>query len=398
MRESVFRMPPCWEDELKYVNTVEGLKQHIALDAQDEARLKRVVQIHPMRITEYYLSLMDKTDKNDPIRKLVVPLAVELDASGEYDTSGERQSTKVPGLQHKYAQTALLLVTNECATYCRFCFRKRLVGLSSEEILQDFREAVRYIRFHREINNVLISGGDPLILPTSRIADLLEALSDIPHLDFIRIGTRIPVTFPDRVLHDEELLGVLNRHSLKRRRLYVVTHVNHPREISEKFVSAVGKLIESNVVVNNQTVLLKGVNDDADILARIQSRLVRVGVNPYYVFQCRPVKRVKRHFQVPLYKGYEIVEDAKRKLSGHAKRFRYVMSHRTGKIEIVGIVGDEIYLKYHQARDPRNTGRFFKRELNKTAAWLDELGRFSYPSLPDVGTDRQLDKYPRVSA
>ena len=107
---------------------------------------------------------------------------------------------------------------------------------------------------------------------------------------------------------------------------------------------------------------------------------------------------MKRHFQVPLYRGYEIVEAAKRKLSGHAKRFRYVMSHRTGKIEIVGIVGDEIYLKYHQARDPRNSGRFFKRELNKTAAWLDELGRFSYPSLPDAGTDRLLDKYPLVSA
>jgi len=125
--------------------------------------------------------------------------------------------------------------------------------------------------------------------------------------------------------------------------------------------------------VNNQTVLLKGVNDDPKILAELQNKLVSIGVNPYYVFQCRPVKRIKKNFQIPLYKGYEIVEDAKKRLNGHSKRFKYIMSHRTGKIEIVGIMGDYIYFKYHQAKVPKNMGKLFRKKINKTAGWLDDL-------------------------
>ncbi|MHC1565342.1 MAG: KamA family radical SAM protein, partial [Candidatus Syntropharchaeales archaeon] len=135
----------------------------------------------------------------------------------------------------------------------------------------------------------------------------------------------------------------------------------------------VDRLIGSGVPVNNQTVLLKGVNDDPETMAKLQSKLIGIGVNPYYIFQCRPVKRVKHHFQVPLYRGYEIIEGAKRKLNGHSKRFKYIMSHRTGKIEIVGILDDEIYFKYHQAKNPRNIGKFFKRKLNREASWLDDL-------------------------
>jgi len=127
------------------------------------------------------------------------------------------------------------------------------------------------------------------------------------------------------------------------------------------------------VIVNNQTVLLKGVNDNPETLAELQNKLVSIGVNPYYVFQCRPVKRVKNEFQVPLYRGYEIVENAKKKLNGHSKRFKYIMSHQTGKIEIVGIMGNSIYLKYHQAKAPEDIGKFFKRKINKTAGWLDDL-------------------------
>ena len=382
MKQTFFTRARERKDNLKYVCTVEQLKQHIELDADEAERIKKIGAIHPMRITEYYLSLIDKNDKNDPIRKMAVPWVEEFDESGDYDTSGESENTKVPGLQHKYDKTALVLVTSECATYCRFCFRKRLVGLPNGEVMQDFGQCVRYIRSHPEINNVLLSGGDPLTLPTFKIEALLEALSDIPHLEFIRIGSRVPVTFPDRILGDERLLKLLNRHSLNRRRLYVVTHFNHPREITGKSAGAVESLLKSKVVVNNQTVLLKGVNDNPNTLANLQNRLAGIGVTPYYVFQCRPVKRVKRHFQVPLQEGYEIVESAKRLLAGPAKRFRYVMSHRTGKIEIMGVMDDAIYLRYHQAKDPRNTGRFFRRKLDGTAAWLDELEQFTYPDLP----------------
>jgi len=326
-----------------------------------------------MRITRYYMSLIDWSDPDDPIRKMIVPSVGELNLSGSYDTSGEQESTKMPGLQHKYSQTALILATNRCASYCRYCFRKRLVGLPTKETLRRADNAIEYIMEHKEINNVLITGGDPFVLQTKVIGKLLDKLSTISHLDFIRFGTKVPVTFPDRILEDNELLTLLGSNSLKNRRIYVVTQFNHPREITRKSSDAVDLLLRSGVIVNNQTVLLKGVNDDPKILAELQNKLVSIGVNPYYVFQCRPVKRIKKNFQIPLYKGYEIVEDAKKRLNGHSKRFKYIMSHRTGKIEIVGIMGDYIYFKYHQAKVPKNMGKLFRKKINKTAGWLDDL-------------------------
>lgn len=276
-------------------------------------------------------------------------------------------------MQHKYNQTALILVTNRCAGYCRFCFRKRLVGLSNKEIIEKFDDAVNYVKKHKGIDNVLISGGDPFVLSTRIIEGFLKKLSGIKHLRFIRFGTRIPVVFPERILSDNSLLKLLEKYSLKNRRIYVVTHFNHPREITDKAIGAVDELLKAGVVISNQAVLLKGVNDHPDVLAELQNKLVGSGIVPYYVFQCRPVKRVKRQFQVSLYRGYNIVEEAKKKLSGHGKRFKYIMSHRTGKIEIIGLDEDCIYFKYHQAKDSRDMGKFFKRKLDKKACWLDDL-------------------------
>ncbi|MGB7001121.1 MAG: KamA family radical SAM protein [Halobacteriota archaeon] len=364
----------AWEKELEEsISTIAQLGDYIELTPELEQQLQEIVAIHPMRITQYYMSLIDKYDPNDPIRRMTVPSEEELNLLGSYDTSGERENTMMPGLQHKYAQTALILATNRCATYCRYCFRKRLVGLPTEEILQRFNDAVKYIENHEEINNVLISGGDPFVLSTGVIKEFLEKLSNIPHLDFIRFGTRVPVTFPDRILEDGDLLTVLENNSQESRRIYVVTQFNHPREITQKATDAVSRLIRSGVILDNQSVLLKGVNDDPETLAELQNKLVSIGVNPYYVFQCRPVKRVKNNFQVPLYKGYEIVDRAKKKLNGHSKRFKYILSHQTGKIEIVGVMAGYIYFKYHQARATEDLGKFFKRKINKTAGWLDEL-------------------------
>jgi KamA family protein len=275
-------------------------------------------------------------------------------------------------LQHKYSKTALILATNHCAAYCRHCFRKRLVGLPTEEIIQRFDSSLTYVKNHKEINNVLLSGGDPFILPTKVIGRFLEKLSKIEHLDFIRVGTKVPVTFPNRILNDKELQNTLKENS-KKKSIYVVTHFNHPAEITKKSTAAISKVIDSNIIVNNQTVLLKGVNDNSETLAKLKIGLSGIRVNPYYVFQCRPVKRVKQSFQVPLHRGYEVVENAKNILDGHSKRFRYIMAHKTGKIEIVNIIGDDIYFKYHQAKNPKNGGKFFKKKIEKNAGWLDDL-------------------------
>jgi lysine 2,3-aminomutase len=365
-----------WQDELKQsITSVDGLRKYVHLTRPQERQLRQVVERHPMRITPYYASLINWGDPNDPILRMAVPNAAEMDLSGSYDTSGEAQSTKMAGLQHKYSETALILATSRCPMYCRHCFRKRLVGLPTEEVLKRFTDAARYIEKHNEIKNVLISGGDPLTLETAVIERFLKRLSEIPHLEFIRIGSRSPVTFPSRILKDPGLLRVLGAYSRPDRRLYMVVQYNHPTEVSGDSVRAIGRIIDAGLCVLNQTVLLRGVNDTPDTLAGLMTRLTAIGVSPYYVFQCRPVKRVKRHFQIPLAEAYSIVRAAKSRLPGPSKRFRYVMSHRTGKIEILTVMNDEIYMKYHQARDPRNVGRTFKRKLIRGAGWLDDLER-----------------------
>ncbi|MBT0158935.1 KamA family radical SAM protein [Candidatus Bathyarchaeota archaeon A05DMB-2] len=352
--------------------TIEQLKKFTYFSPEEEAQLGQVIQIHPMRVSPYYLSLIDWNDPDDPIRKMALPSVEELNLEGFYDTSGETENTKMPGLQHKYSETALILATNRCAVYCRHCFRKRLVGLPSEEIVKRFEEAAEYIAEHKEINNVLISGGDPLVLKTEIIERFLRALAKIDHLSFIRFGSRVPVTLPAR-LNGPNLLALLKKYSKKDKRLYVVTQFNHPREITPQSIKAVSNLLKAGVLLSNQTVLLRGVNDDPCTLATLMNRLVSIGVAPYYVFQCRPVKRVKHHFQVPICEGVRIVEKAKVNCNGHSKRFKYIMAHKTGKIEVLGIMNGEIYFKYHQAKDRKNLGVMFKRQVDEQAGWLDDL-------------------------
>ena len=350
--------------------SIDQLTEFVDLSPQEEKKLRKVTKKHPMLVTPYYMSLIDWSNPNDPIRKMSIPSVNELNLQGSYDTSGEAENTKMTGLQYKYQETALILATNKCAMYCRHCFRKRLVGLSTEEIINRFEDAVAYIKQHPCINNVLVSGGDPLVLDNRVIEKLLCILSEIPHIKFIRFGSRAPVTFPSR-FNDKKLLQILSKHSRPDRRIYVVTQFNHPREISEQSIKAVDNLIKSGVILSNQTVLLKGVNDNPATLVDLQNKLVSIGINPYYVFQCRPVKRVKSHFQVPLYRAVKIIEETKKNCNGHSKRFRFIMSHRTGKIEILGIFKNELYFKYHQAKNRNKIGKIFKRPLTKTEGWLE---------------------------
>ena len=360
------------EELEQVIDSVKLVANKLGLSPDETEKLKQVAETHPMRVSPYYFSLIDWNDADDPIRKMAVPSLEEQNLAGSYDTSGEAENTKMPGLQHKYAETALILSTNRCATYCRHCFRKRLVGLPTEEILKRFEDAAEYIENHTEINNVLVSGGDPLVLSNDVIETFLRLLTNIDHLSFVRFGSRTPVTLPSR-FNDPELLALFKKYSRMDKRLYIVTQFNHPREVTVQSVSAVNKILSSGVLMSNQTVLLKGVNDNPETLATLMDELVRIGVAPYYVFQCRPVKRVKSHFQVPLCEGLRIVEDAKAKCNGHSKRFKYIMSHKTGKIEILGIMKGKIFFKYHEAKNRKNLGVMFSHRVDKKAGWLDDF-------------------------
>jgi KamA family protein len=363
-----------WEKEFKKnITTIDELAELVDLSAAEIRKLRKVTDRHPMSVTRYYASLINWNDPHDPLRRMMVPSEAELDLAGIYDQSGEQKNTKLPGLQHKYTRTALILTTNRCTSYCRYCFRKRLVGLPSDEVVQRLSDAARYVENHSEINNVLLSGGDPMCLPTKTLGKFIDRLASIEHLDFIRLGTKVPVTMPRRISEDRELYELLKETSLKKKRLYVSTQFNHPREITPLSRRAITTLQRAGVVTNNQTVLMKGVNDDPVVMADLQRGLTGMGVIPYYIFQCRPVKRVKKFFQVPLSRGFEVVERARSMLDGYSKRYRYVMSHMDGKISVAGMDGENFYFRFHQARDPRNDGRFFKRRFDPEATWLDDL-------------------------
>lgn len=246
---------------------------------------------------------------------MCIPSLQEMDAGGETDTSGESSNTVALGLQHKYRETVLILSTNRCAMYCRHCFRKRTVGASESEVNRNFLETVRYISEHEEVSNVLISGGDSLMMSNRMIERYLNAFTDMEHLDFIRFGTRIPVVMPDRVRNDPELQEIFGKSS-KKKQIYIVTQFNHPREVTEEALDCIRIFQKLGIIIRNQSVLLKGVNDSPELLGELFRKLTAIGVIPYYVFQCRPVRGVKNQFQVPIEKGAWIIDQAKSMQNG----------------------------------------------------------------------------------
>ena len=284
------------------IRDVEQLNDYLKLSSDEAKRIGEISERYPFCVPPYYLGLIDPDDPDDPIRKICIPGPQELSGTGMEDTSGEGDNTVIRGMQHKYRQTALILTTNQCSMYCRFCFRKRMVGYSEHETAEHIHKMAEYVGQHPEINNVLLSGGDALVNSNEDIRMYLDTFSKIPSLDFIRIGTRTPVVLPMRIYEDEELLEILKEYNQKKQ-ILIVTHFNHSHEITEQAKKAVRALMECGCVVRNQTVLLKGVNDDPDTLSTLLNQLVSIGVIPYYVFQCRPARGALDEFQIPLRRG-----------------------------------------------------------------------------------------------
>ncbi|SFK62403.1 KamA family protein [Lachnospiraceae bacterium KH1T2] len=363
----------AWQEELKNsITTVEQLCEKVKLTTEEREKYGKIISQYPMFITPYYFSLIDPDDPNDPIARMCIPSESELLQEGSFDTSGEASNTMQKGVQHKYRQTALILSTNVCAMYCRHCFRKRLVGLSNAELNEQVDEATAYVRNHPEITNVLISGGDSLMNPNEIIARYLEEFCKVSNLDFIRFGSRVPVTFPQRIYEDDGLLSLFSKYA-RIKPIYLVTQFNHPRELTPEAIKAVQMLQARGIQVRNQTVLLRGINDDPAVLGELLRGLTRIEVVPYYIFQCRPVKGVKGHFQIPLQEGVRIVDAAKALQNGLGKGVRFVMSHPLGKIEIIGEADDgRMIFKFHQNKYPEDASRIFFADIDTGSTWLDE--------------------------
>jgi lysine 2,3-aminomutase len=355
----------------KYLSTISELDNFVGLDSKERNAMETVSETFPFRSNEYYLSLIDWKDDHDPLRRIVIPDPAELNGGGCLDPSCEKDFTRKPGLQHKYVQTGLLLMTDVCGGICRFCFRKRLFMDTERETVKDVSEGIDYIREHKEITNVLLTGGDPLTLETRRIELILRRLREIDHVNIIRIGSKMLAYNPYRILNDPDLCSVLSHYSTPEKRIYLMAHYNHPQELTEVSVRAAHELQKAGVMVVSQTPILNGINSEPETFTELFRKLSFAGISPYYVFQCRP-SLGNRIFQVPVEQSYEIVQKSWQACSGLAKRARFVMSHATGKIEVVGKTAGQVFMRYHQSADPANIGKFMVFRSNPLARWFDD--------------------------
>lgn len=379
----------------RYITDIDRIEQ---IPKEEREKLKQITDKFVFRVNDYYLELIDWDDPNDPIKKLVIPNEEELSDYGRWDSSDEDTNYVVPGCQHKYAATALLIVSEVCGAYCRYCFRKRLFRNDVKEATVDVDPGLNYIAETPEINNVLLTGGDPLILAARRLDAIFTRLREIDHVKIIRIGSKLPAFNPMRIYKDQELLDVIRKHSTPEKRIYIMAHINHPREITEEAYKAFQALHDAGAIVVNQTPVLKGINDDAEVLAELLDKLSWAGVTPYYFFINRPV-RGNDSFVLTLEEAYNLVEEAKARTSGLGKRVRLSMSHTAGKVEILAIEDGKAYLKFHQARDG-NYGEFMVLDCPKDAAWFDDLpGNEQYWEQPekkveDVVSVNEMDDMP----
>lgn len=327
--------PAGWDDwRWQYAHRITDFAALAALARHPEnrrAETARVTSTYPCSVTPYYLSLARIEDLQDPILRQVLPDGRELEdeqAAAE-DPLQEEHHTAVPGLVHRYPDRALVLLTNRCAVYCRHCTRKRLWRLGPRDLTrEEFLRVLRYLREHPEIRDVLLSGGDPLVLPDSRLHEILRDIRQIRHVEIIRIGSRVPVVMPQRITPG--LCRILERHGP----LWLNTQFNHPREITAQAGEACERLLRAGVPVNNQSVLLKGINDDVETMKQLSTGLLRIRVRPYYLHQCDPVRGV-RHFRTPLHRGIEILQALQGQVSGLAiPRYMVDLPGRAGKVPL----------------------------------------------------------------
>lgn len=318
-RAAIYREVPDeqwynWRWQLSHrLNTAEEIGQVIPL-TESERKALNAPNLFRVDITPYFISLIDPDDPDDPIRKQVIPTAAEMvpfTAMME-DSLAEDRHSPVPGLVHRYPDRVLMLVTTQCASYCRYCTRSRIVGDPSATFSrEEFEMQLEYIRRTPQIRDVLLSGGDPLVLAPKILEEILRRLREIEHVEIVRIGTRVPVFLPMRVT--DELCEMLQKYHP----LWMNIHVNTPNEITKELEEACDKLTRAGIPLGNQAVLLAGVNDNVDVQRQLVHDLVRIRVRPYYLYQCDLVEGAG-HFRTPVGKGIEIMEGLRGHTSGYA--------------------------------------------------------------------------------
>ena len=303
-----------WRWQLSHrLNSVEEIEKVFPL-TESERKALQTSGLFRVDITPYFISLIDPNDPNDPVRKQIIPRSEEMQAFTAMmeDSLAEDRHSPVPGLVHRYPDRVLMLVTTQCASYCRYCTRSRIVGDPGQTFSrQEFEAQIEYLKRTPQVRDVLLSGGDPLVLAPKILEEILTRLREIPHIEIVRIGSRVPVFLPMRVT--QELCDMLQ----KFHPLWINIHINHPNEISQELAEACDRMARAGIPLGNQSVLLAGVNDCIHIQRELVQKMTRIRVRPYYLFQCDLVEGAG-HFRTPVAKGIEIIEGLRGHTSGYA--------------------------------------------------------------------------------
>ena len=340
-----------WSWQLRNrIQNLAQLESRLPLTPEERAGTILAGKKLALGITPHFFNLIDREDPDCPIRRQVVPRIEESTTASDemQDPCGEDSNMPVPGLVHRYPDRVLLLVTDRCASYCRYCTRSRVVsGAGEQELTMDLEGAFAYLEKHPEVRDVLLSGGDPLLLSDSKLDAILTRLRQIPTIEFIRIGTRIPIFLPQRITTD--LLNVLKKHHP----LWMSVHSNHPKELTQEVRLALGRLADAGIPLGNQSVLLKGVNDRADTLKSLFHKLLLCRVRPYYLYQCDLISG-SAHLRTTIREGQEIMEQLRGHTTGYAVP-TYVVDGPGGggKIPIgpnyiVGMADNRVILKNYK--------------------------------------------------
>lgn len=310
--------PLDWEDwhwQVKNrITTIEQLSQIIKLSPEETDGIKKARGKMAMAITPYWLTLVDPEDPHCPIRRQSVPTIYESQIGPHemVDPCAEDRDSPAFHLVHRYPDRVLLLATEQCAMYCRHCTRRRMVGENKRaNVNNNWDQAIEYIKANRKVRDVLISGGDPLMLEDNILEELIKEIRGISHVEFLRIGTRLPVTLPQRIT--EGLILMLKKYSP----IWISIHFNHPKEITKRCRIACDMLADNGFPLGSQTVLLKGINDRPFIMRKLMHELLKIRVRPYYIYQCDPVKGTQ-HFRTPVAVGINIIEKLRGHTSGYA--------------------------------------------------------------------------------
>ncbi|HIJ56095.1 MAG TPA: KamA family radical SAM protein [Deltaproteobacteria bacterium] len=341
-----------WRWQLRNrITTLDGLKRIFRFSEDESAAINGEKDSLPVAVTPYYASLLDALDPQQALRRTVIPTMGEhICSPGEaHDPLGEEKDSPAPGLVHRYPDRVLFLVTEFCSTYCRYCTRSRLVGKSWKTGFcpEQWENAIAYIESTPAVRDVLLSGGDPLTLPDDKLEYLLSRLRRIPHVEIIRIGTKIPVVLPHRIT--VSLARMLGRYNP----LWMSIHFTHPDELTSEVQDACARLAGAGIPLGSQTVLLSGINDEVDTMKRLMHGLLRFRVRPYYLYQCDPILG-SSHFRTPVEKGLEIIRGLRGHTSGYAVP-TYVIDapEGGGKIPllpeyVIGRQGDDLLLRNYE--------------------------------------------------